>query len=68
MCIAAPGKIKKIEGQKVYVEYPGEVRPALAGGEPVKVGDFVLVQMGIVIQILSPEEAAEANKAWISQA
>ena len=64
MCIAAPGKIIRIEGRKVFVQYPGQVRPALVGDDPVKVGDFVLVQMGIVIQILSPEEAAEAQQAW----
>ena len=64
MCLAIPGKVKKIIGRQLIVQYQNEERTVLTGGEPVKVGDFVLVQMGIVIQILSPKEAAEANKAW----
>ena len=64
MCLAVPGKIIKIEGRKVTVQYPGESRFALIGDDPLQEGDYVLVQMGIVIQILSSEEAAEAEKAW----
>ena len=65
MCLAIPGKIVKIEGRRVMVEYPGkEVRLALVGDEPVKVGDYVMVQMGIVIKIISPKEAKVALKAW----
>lgn len=57
MCLAFPGKVKEIKGERVLVEYPQETRLALAGGEPVKLGDFVMVQMGIVIKILTSEEA-----------
>ena len=57
MCLAIPGKILKVEGQKITVEYPGQIRQALAGGESVKIGDWILVQMGVVIKILTPEEA-----------
>lgn len=64
MCLAFPGKIKKIEGHKVLVEYPGQTRQALVGDEPVEVGNFVMVQMGIVVKVLSKEEAKEALKAW----
>lgn len=56
MCLAIPGKVKEIKGEKILVEYPQETRLALAGGETVKVGDFVMVQMGIVIKILTAEE------------
>lgn len=65
MCLAIPGKVKKIEGHKAVIEYPGETRLVLVGDDPVKVGDYVLVQMGIVIKILSPSEAAITSKAWI---
>ncbi|KKU47664.1 MAG: hypothetical protein UX68_C0030G0003 [Parcubacteria group bacterium GW2011_GWA2_46_9] len=64
MCLAIPGKIKEIKGRQVLVEYPEETRLALVGDEPVKVGDCVLVQMGIVIKILTSEEAAAASEAW----
>ena len=66
MCLAIPGKIISVEGQRVTVEYPGQTRQALAGGEPVKIGDFVMVQMGIVIKIIPPEEAEISKKAWIN--
>lgn len=58
MCLAIPGKVKKIEGRKVLIAYPNEIKQALVGDEPIKVGDYVLVQMGIIIKILSPSEVA----------
>jgi hydrogenase assembly chaperone HypC/HupF len=64
MCLAIPGQIKEIKGQQVEIQYPGEVRKALLGGENVKVGDYVLVQMGIVIKTITPEEAKVSLKAW----
>lgn len=64
MCLAIPGKIIKVEGHKVTVKYPQETRDALVGDEPVKVGDIVLVQMGVVIKILTPEEAKISQDAW----
>lgn len=67
MCLAIPGKIKQIDGRSVLVEYPGETRRALVGDEPIKVGDWVMVQMGIVIKILSPTEAKIAKKAWMGK-
>lgn len=56
MCLATPGKITKIEGQKATVDYGSEKRQVLTGGEKIKVGDYVMVQMGIIIRILTLEE------------
>ena len=64
MCIAAPGQVTKIEGHKATVKYRGESRFALVGDEKVRKGDYVMVQMGIVVKILSPEEKKESLKAW----
>lgn len=64
MCLAIPGKIKEINGHQVLVEYPGETRQALVGDDPIKVGDYVMVQMGIVINTISDEEAKLAQEAW----
>jgi len=64
MCLAIPGKIKEVKGRQVLVEYPEETRLALVGDEPVKIGDNVLVQMGIVVKIISDEEATAAIDAW----
>lgn len=67
MCLAVPGKVKKIEGRKIIVEYPGETGEALGGGIDVKAGDYVLVQMGVVIRKISAEEAKIATEAWSSK-
>ncbi|MBN1168931.1 HypC/HybG/HupF family hydrogenase formation chaperone [Candidatus Woesebacteria bacterium] len=66
MCLAIPGQVKKIDGQKITVKYPGEERFALLGNEKLKKGDCVMVQMGIVIKVLSKKEAKESLKAWKS--
>ncbi len=47
------------------MEYPGEVRRAFLGDD-VKaiVGDYVMVQMGVVVKKISAKEAGLALKAW----
>lgn len=57
MCLAFPGKIKKINGKSATVEYPLETREVLVGEKNLKVGDLVMVQMGIIIKKLTPKEA-----------
>lgn len=64
MCLAIPGVVKEIKGQKLIVKYPTEERQAMAGGVPVKVGDYVLIQMGIVLKVVSKAEALTSWKAW----
>ena len=64
MCLAVPGKVKKVDGMKVTVDYPGESRVVMGGGIPVEVGNYVLVQMGIIIKVISEKEAKVALKAW----
>jgi hydrogenase assembly chaperone HypC/HupF len=66
VCLAIPGQVTKVEGRKVTVKYPGEERFAMLGEEGVKKGDYVMVQMGIVIKVLSKKEAKESLKAWKS--
>ena len=67
MCLAVPGKIKKIEGRKVILDYGSEERQALISDDPVKVGDYVMVQMGVIIKVLSKTEAKSALSAWKQQ-
>jgi len=64
MCLAIPGKIKEIKGRKAVVEYPDQEREAFMGDDEVVVGDYVLVQMGVVSRKISKEEALEMQKAW----
>ncbi|MBI3887984.1 HypC/HybG/HupF family hydrogenase formation chaperone [Candidatus Microgenomates bacterium] len=59
MCLAIPGKIIKIAGRKAIVQYPGEQRVALVGEEGLKVGDHVMVQMGIIVKKISSIEAGK---------
>ncbi len=64
MCLAIPGKVKEVNGHKALIEYPKEVRKAFVGDDPIKVGDFVLVQMGIVTRTLSKKERDASAAAW----
>ncbi len=64
MCLAIPGKIKELRGKKVLVEYPNQEREAFLGNMDIKVGDFVIVQMGVASQVISEEDALEMQKAW----
>jgi len=64
MCLAIPGKIIKINGQQATVQYPHESRQVLVAGIPVKLGDYVLVQMGIIIQVISSADAQASLAAW----
>ena len=64
MCLAIPGRVKSIEGRLAVIEYPEEERKAMIAEENVKVGDFVMVQMGCVVRRLSKEEAPEVGEAW----
>lgn len=53
MCLAIPGKVVKITGRKAWVRYPNTTRRAMIAEKNVRVGDTVLVQMGLVISILN---------------
>jgi hydrogenase assembly chaperone HypC/HupF len=66
MCLAIPGKIKQINGAEAVVEYPNETRKVFLGNDvKVEIGNFVLVQMGVVVKKISPEEAKTSLEAWM---
>ncbi len=58
MCLAAPGQVIAIEGDSAIVDYGGvRVQARLdALGEPVGVGDYLLVHAGFAIHRLAPED------------
>ncbi len=64
MCLAIPGKVKKIEGRKALIEYPGEERYAMIGDEGIMVGDYVQVQMGIAMHKIDSQTAEKSLAAW----
>lgn len=67
MCLAIPGKIKSIELQygglvrMAKVEFGGIVKEASLDMVPhAKIGDYVLVHVGVAITIVDEEEAAKS--------
>lgn len=67
MCLAVPGKVLKIEGDRAEVEIGGirkEASLALLSDQEVKVGDYVLIHTGYAITKIDEGEAGEILKAW----
>ena len=63
MCLAVPMKIKSIDGFAATCEAKGierEVSLFMLQGEPLDVGDHVLIHVGYAIQKVSEEEARSA--------
>ena len=66
MCFAIPGKIIKIIGDNVVIEYiNNQKRTALLIQEDeYKVGDYVFVSSKIVVQKIPKQEALESLKVF----
>ncbi|MBN1544845.1 HypC/HybG/HupF family hydrogenase formation chaperone [Candidatus Woesearchaeota archaeon] len=64
MCLAMPGKIVKIEGDKATVKYPGQTREAGIIDGDYKVGDYVFVSAKIIVAKIPEDEAKMSIKAW----
>jgi len=64
MCLAIPGKVIKIKDRMAWVKYPGVENKAMIGEKDIKIGDMVMVQMGIITKKLSQEEAEKMLKGW----
>ncbi|HBA93510.1 MAG TPA: hydrogenase assembly protein HypC [Ruminococcaceae bacterium] len=61
MCVASPGRVIEIENGMAKIEYASNITTANAGIVDCKVGDWVLVHAGLIIQVL-PENEAEYMK------
>lgn len=59
MCVAIPGKVLSIEDGKALVDFSGNQVKAYVGLVNAKVGDYVLVHAGCVIQTMKQQEAEE---------
>lgn len=59
MCVAIPGKVKALDGNRATVDFDGNIVTARIGLLPVQVGDRVLVHAGMIIQVLRADEADE---------
>ena len=59
MCVAIPGKVLSIADGRATVDFSGNQVQAYTGLVDAKVGDFVLVHAGCVIQTMKQQEAEE---------
>ena len=66
MCLSFPGKIVVIRGESASVDYgPEGVRENInLSLVKAEMGNYVLVQGGFAIKVLSDKEAEEALEAW----
>lgn len=63
MCLAFPGKIKKINGQSAVVDFDGiekEINISLVGD--IKKGEYVIVHAGFAIEKVTKENKDEIDK------
>ncbi|MBS3144708.1 HypC/HybG/HupF family hydrogenase formation chaperone [Candidatus Woesearchaeota archaeon] len=63
MCLAIPGKIIKIEDDDAIVDYISEKRVGKIVEGTYKVGDYVIIQGGLVIEQIPEEQAKKWLKA-----
>ena len=59
MCVALPGKVIEIKERDAVVDFNENQVTARAGLVDVKVGDYVLVHAGCVIQKVTQQEMEE---------
>lgn len=62
MCLAIPGKIIKINGQKALIDYDGLNKEANISLVDVQINDYVIVHAGFAIEKLSAKEAQATLK------
>ena len=59
MCVALPGKVIEIKDRDAVVDFNGNQVTARAGLVDVRVGDYVLVHAGCVIQKVTQQDMEE---------
>lgn len=66
MCLAIPGKIKKIfDDNTAEIEIGGIIkRASLDLIDQAKEGDYVLLHAGFAIEVIDQKEALEIFRAW----
>ena len=64
MCLTVPARVLEVRGSRAVVESRGWRREVDASFLTPDEGDYVLVQSGVILQVLEEEEALEALQAW----
>lgn len=60
MCLAIPAKVVAVDGRTALVDVDGNRRPIdISLVEGVKVGQYVLMHVGMALQVLDEVEALE---------
>ena len=69
MCLAIPGKIISINGNKAVVDFDGTRKEVVIALLPqIREGKYVIVHAGYAIQEIDENEAIESIKLWRSLA
>ena len=56
MCVALPGKVIELNEKNAVIDFNGNQVTARAGLVDIKVGDYVLVHAGCIIQKVSQQD------------
>ena len=64
MCLAIPGKIIEIKDDLAVVDYGSEKRTGRIVDGDYKVGDYVVIQGGLVIEKIPEDQARDWAEAF----
>ena len=66
MCTSAPCRVLAVDGPRALVAERGRERSVLllGAGEPIAVGDWVLVHAGLAVRRIEESEALATNAVW----
>ncbi len=64
MCLAIPGRVVSVKGDRAVVDYGGTVTEANISLVVPEVGDYVIVHAGFAIEKLDVNEARRALREW----
>ncbi|MBQ6401267.1 MAG: HypC/HybG/HupF family hydrogenase formation chaperone [Firmicutes bacterium] len=59
MCIAIPGRVTEINGDRASVDFNGNMVTVNTGLVEPKVGQYVLVHAGCAIEVMEKDKAQE---------
>ena len=60
MCMAIPGKVLSVSKGKAIVEFLGQKKEADSSLMPCKIGEYVIVNAGFVVEKVPEQEALAA--------
>lgn len=64
MCLAVPGKVIELEGNKATVDFGGVKRDIDVSLVDAGIDEYVIVHAGFAIQILEEKVALETLELW----